>query len=109
VYFCVSSIYVADYFQNSFNSFLLYDLPVPLITFPGTFKNKGTSRWNFAADSDFENFATACFCSVKVLFLPAVCLSALTLLVGRQEGHPACKKLSGVCWHGYLFVARYIL
>jgi len=22
-------------------------------------------------------------------------LGALTLLVGRQEGHPACKKLSG--------------
>jgi len=22
-------------------------------------------------------------------------LSALTLLVGQQEGHPACKKLSG--------------
>ena len=30
--------------------------------------------------------------------------SALTLLVGRQEGHPACKKLSGGCWHGYLLV-----
>ena len=28
--------------------------------------------------------------------------SALTLLVGRQEGHPACKKLSG----GYLSGAR---
>jgi len=27
--------------------------------------------------------------------------SALTLLVGWQEGHPACKKL-GWCWHGYL-------
>ena len=26
--------------------------------------------------------------------------SALTLLVGRQEGHPACKKLSGECWRG---------
>jgi len=26
--------------------------------------------------------------------LPAVAFSALTLLVGRQEGHPACKKLS---------------
>ena len=26
--------------------------------------------------------------------------SALTLLVGQQEGHPACKKLSGGCWHG---------
>ena len=24
-----------------------------------------------------------------------VCVCALTLLVGRQEGHPACKKLSG--------------
>jgi len=24
-----------------------------------------------------------------------VAYSALTLLVGRQEGHPACKKLSG--------------
>jgi len=28
-----------------------------------------------------------------LLFLAA--FSALTLLVGRQEGHPACKKLSG--------------
>jgi len=25
----------------------------------------------------------------------SVACSALTLLVGRQEGHPACKKLSG--------------
>ena len=32
--------------------------------------------------------------------------SALTLLVGRQEGHPACKKLSGGCWRGYLSGAR---
>ena len=28
--------------------------------------------------------------------------SALTLLVGWQKGHPACKKLSGGCWRGYL-------
>ena len=35
-----------------------------------------------------------------------IAFSALTLLVGRQEGHPACKKLSGGCWHGYLSVAR---
>ena len=28
--------------------------------------------------------------------------SAFTLLVGQQEGHPACKKLSGAFWHGYL-------
>ena len=33
-------------------------------------------------------------------------LMSLTLLVGRQEGHPACRKLSGGCWHGYLSGAR---
>jgi len=27
-------------------------------------------------------------------------------LDGRQEGHPACKKLSGGCWRGYLSGAR---
>ena len=33
--------------------------------------------------------------------------SALTLLVGRQEGHPACKKTWVVgCWRGYLSGAR---
>ena len=32
--------------------------------------------------------------------------SALTLLVGQQEGHPACKKLSSVVLVGYLSGAR---
>jgi len=32
-------------------------------------------------------------CVCNDVFVPA--FSALTLLVGRQEGHPACKKLSG--------------
>ena len=36
---------------------------------------------------------------VSVLFASFQCVkcafSALTLLVGRQEGHPACKKQSG--------------
>jgi len=31
-----------------------------------------------------------------VFFFVFCAFSALTLLVGRQEGHPACKKLSGV-------------
>jgi len=31
---------------------------------------------------------------------------ALTLLVGRQEGHPACKKRVMWYWHGYLSGAR---
>jgi len=34
--------------------------------------------------------------------LPQYTLSALTLLVGRQEGHPACKKSGGVL--AWLFV-----
>jgi len=34
--------------------------------------------------------------------LKYIAFSALTLLVGRQEGHPACKKLSVGCWLGYL-------
>jgi len=30
-----------------------------------------------------------------IFFITWFAFSALTLLVGRQEGHPACKKLSG--------------
>jgi len=32
---------------------------------------------------------------ISVLYILFSAFSALTLLVGRQEGHPACKKLSG--------------
>ena len=32
--------------------------------------------------------------------------SALTLLVGRQEGHPACKNRVVGCWRGYLSEVR---
>ena len=34
-------------------------------------------------------------CFLKLLIEFFFAFSALTLLVGRQEGHPACKKLSG--------------
>ena len=33
--------------------------------------------------------------TVYVRLIQSYTFSALTLLVGRQEGHPACKKLSG--------------
>ena len=33
--------------------------------------------------------------ATDAVILSASAFSALTLLVGRQEGHPACKKLSG--------------
>ena len=35
-----------------------------------------------------------------------IAFSALTLLVGRQEGHPACKNGVVRCWHGYLSGTR---
>ena len=43
-----------------------------------------------------------------ILFYLFTCIFkyALTLLVGQQEGHPACKKLSGGYWCGYLSEAR---
>jgi len=38
--------------------------------------------------------------------LHPVAFSALTLLVGRQEEHLACKKWVTRCWHGYMSEAR---
>jgi len=40
----------------------------------------------------------SCFYGINqnvILFCELFALSALTLLVGQQEGYPACKKLSG--------------
>jgi len=46
-----------------------------------------------------ENLASGFSKTSAQIFLAfhlfAFVFSALTLLVGRQEGHPACKKLSG--------------
>jgi len=49
-------------------------------------------------------FQTRVFGRYFINFL--IAFSALTLLVGWQEGHWACKKLSGGCWHGYLSKTR---
>jgi len=45
-------------------------------------------------------------CAFSACAFSVCAFSALTLLVGRQEGHPACKTLSGGCWRGYLSGAR---
>ena len=45
---------------------------------------------------DLNFFKSLRYCVLSPLFVVAVHpFSALTLLVGRQEVHPACKKLSG--------------
>jgi len=41
-----------------------------------------------------------------LFMLHFVAFSALTLLVGRQEGHPASKNRVVGCWRGYLSGAR---
>jgi len=38
--------------------------------------------------------------------LSSCAFSALTLLFGRQKGHPACKKWVVGCWRGYVSGAR---
>jgi len=47
-----------------------------------------------------DNLGNVCLCAAQTLYYGKMCyceiaFSALTLLVGQQEGHPACKKLSG--------------
>ena len=39
---------------------------------------------------------------ISYMYLQFFAFSALTLLVGGQEGHPACKNWAVGCWHGYL-------
>ena len=48
--------------------------------------------------------ASAAACCFLVVVVYA--FSALTLLVGRQEGHPVCKKRVVGCWHCCLSGAR---
>ena len=55
-----------------------------------------------SSDAPLVLYSVACTCAKFLLFLVHCTIahfyifafSALTLLVGRQEGHPACKKLS---------------
>ena len=44
--------------------------------------------------------------AIKRVCVLADFISSLTLLAGRQEGHPACKNRVVGCWHGYLSGTR---
>ena len=51
------------------------------------------------AYNSLYSYCCANYCCQKewaLLVIIIIAFSALTLLVGWQEGHPACKKLSGV-------------
>ena len=54
--------------------------------------------WSWVTASHFASSSCSTGWNIKFYKLISYCwttFSALTLLVGRQEGHPACKKLSG--------------
>ena len=51
-------------------------------------------------------FAFNYFISYLIYGFHTSAFSALTLLVGRQEGHPVCKNWVVGYWHGYLSGAR---
>jgi len=42
--------------------------------------------------TDFSKPSGDVYCNIQILVFSLTTFSALTLLVGRQEGHPACKK-----------------
>ena len=46
-------------------------------------------------DSYLQKFMSIVILLYYLMLFEVFAFSALTLLVGRQEGHPACKKLSG--------------
>ena len=50
---------------------------------------------DFCQTNQFKIYRTADFAKFSVLVEPWIAFSALMSLVGRQEGYPVCKKLSG--------------
>ena len=82
----------------------------------GHFNDNSTSLWNTVSKSELRQFVCAFFATIRrasqvlsawfncrryrplfcsMIGFSAIAFSALTLLVGRQEGHSACEKLSG--------------
>jgi len=57
---------------------------------------------NTSAHIYFSVILFSTFLVVDSICWLLLAFSALTLLVGRQEGHPACKNWVVGCWRGYL-------
>ena len=72
---CLSQVAVLSKQLNEPSWFWHESFLRPILHHSGTFQNKGTSSGTLLQTLDVES-----------------AFSALTLLVGRQEGHPACKK-----------------
>ena len=66
-------------------------------TTPSVQQTLSTFYWQYLLNIIEDTFRR----HLKALLFRCPAFSAFMLLVGRQEGHPACKKPEG-CWRGYL-------
>jgi len=70
----------------------------------------GGAHWHHLANTSEPSVCggDVALCQITLCFdhLLVSAFSALTLLVGWQEGHPACKNWVMRYWHGYLSGAR---
>ena len=71
---------------------ILGDLPVCLVYGSLNARNELIQFMFLASKYKLEGAETSAV--IKSSDITVIAFSALTLLVGRQEGHPACKKLS---------------
>jgi len=100
-------------FHTSFSPYLLPYLTTSLRIGPFHLQAGGCKRWpNLAL---FFCVVVSCRCMFAFVVFDLVyhylqprdlAFSALTLLVGRQEGYPACKNWVVGCWRGYFPGAR---
>ena len=82
-------IFITLYFCVLFNKVLIHEYLFALCSF-------SVSKYGFVF-IELQQFVVdgALLLNIHYVDAYAVAFSALTLLVGWQEGHPACKKLSG--------------
>ena len=88
---CCSSVWSSSCSWNwaKFNTFI-HSIQVKVSLLPAGQSQKWAHPFLFVSISIF------------VFFIIFSAFSALTLLVGQQEGNPDCKNWAVGCWHGYL-------
>jgi len=85
---------------KTFSSVLFYSLSWPCLALVLSVKPSGSS---FVAWNSLRYSCQVCWAELSAVFLV---FSSLTLCVGRQEEHPACRYWVMRCWRGYLSAAR---
>ena len=70
------------------------------------FKRLAMGKWPYRSVSVVRNSSLFDWLYSHLCVSGSYAFSSLTLLFGRQEGHPACKNWVVWCWRGYLSGAR---